>query len=115
MVICLVYVMVLHQAKQQKSSIETVIRAATTHWCDKKADDLTNGRRIHFNYTLSSENAEQYYVTANKSKQSEINSYFDQFYQIRDEYMWITPEKGQVVRIAVICWEQNVNSFGYNN
>ena len=92
----------LHQAKQQKSSLETVITAATTHWCDKKADKLTNSHGIHFYYTLSSENAYQYLVTANKYKQSEINQYFDQFYQIWDEYMWVTPEKGQLVRIAEI-------------
>ena len=104
----------LHQAKQQKSSLETVITAATTHWCDKKADNLTNGHGIHFNYTLSSENAYQYHVTANKSKQLEINQYFDQFYQIWDEYMWVTPEKGQLVRIAEICWEQDVHIIGYN-
>ena len=60
----------LHQAKQQKSSIETVITTATTHWCDKKADDLTNGHGTHFNYILSSENAYQYYMTAIKLKQS---------------------------------------------
>ena len=59
----------LHQAKQQKSCIETVITAATTHWCNKKVDDLTNSHGIHFNYTLSSENASRYYVTASKSKQ----------------------------------------------
>lgn len=58
------------QMKQQKSSVETVITAATTHWFDKKADDLTKGRGIHFNCILSSENAYQYYVTADKSKQS---------------------------------------------
>ena len=92
----------LHQAKQQKSSLETVITAATTHWCDKKADKLTNSHGIHFYYTLSSESAYQYLVTANKYKQSEINQYFDQFYQIWDEYMWVTPEKGQLVRIAEI-------------
>ena len=40
------------------------------------------------------------------------NWYFDQFYQIKDEYMWITPEKGQVV---IICWEQDVHNIGYNN
>ena len=45
----------LHQAKQQKSSLETVITAATTHWCDKKADKLTNDHGIHFYCTLSSE------------------------------------------------------------
>lgn len=53
------------QMKQQKSNVETVITAATTHWFDKKADDLTKGHRIHFNCILSSENAYQYYVIAN--------------------------------------------------
>ena len=53
-------------------------------------------------------------MTANKSKQSEINQYFDQFYQIWDEYMWVTPEKGQLVRIAEICWEQDVHIIGYD-
>ena len=70
------------QLKQQKSNVETVITAATTHWFDKKADDLTKGHGIHFNCILSSENAYQYYVIANKSKQLKKNRYFDQFYQI---------------------------------
>ena len=29
--------------------------------------------------------------------------------------MWITPEKGQLVMIAEICWEQDVHAIGYNN
>ena len=103
------------QMKQQKSNVETVITAATTHWFDKKADDLTKGHGIHFNCILSSENAYQYYVIANKSKQLKKNRYFDQFYQIWNEYMWITPEKGQLVMIADICWEQAVHTTGYNN
>ena len=53
-------------------------------------------------------------MTASKSKQSEINQYFDQFYQIWDEYLWVTSEKGQLVRIAEICWEQDVHIIGYN-
>ena len=72
-VICLAYVIFLHQAKQQKLSIETVITAAATHWYDKKANDLMNGHGIHFNYILSSGNAYQYYMTGIKSKRSEIN------------------------------------------
>lgn len=35
------------QMKQQNLSVETVITAATTHWFDKKSDDLTKGRGIH--------------------------------------------------------------------
>ena len=29
--------------------------------------------------------------------------------------MWITPEKGQLVRLAEICWEQDVHTIGYKN
>ena len=29
--------------------------------------------------------------------------------------MWVTPEKGQLVMIADICWEQDVHTIGYNN
>ena len=62
----LVYVTIFF--RWNNKSVETVITAATTHLFDKKADDLTKGHGIHFNY-ISSENAYQYYVTANKSKQ----------------------------------------------
>ena len=28
--------------------------------------------------------------------------------------MWVTPEKGQLVMIADICWEEDVHTIGYN-
>ena len=105
----------LLQTKWQKPSTETVITSAATHWCDKKADGLTERHEIHFNYTLNSESVYQYYVIASRFKQSKVKRYFDQFCQIWDDYMWVTPEKGQLVMIADICWEQDVHTIGYNN
>ena len=49
------------------------------------------------------------------SKKDQSIRYFEQFYQIWDEYLWVTSEKGQLVRIAEICWEQDVHTIGYNN
>lgn len=95
----------------QKPSAETVITTPTNHWCDRKADSLAESQKILFNYTLSLENAYQYYVTASNSKQSKANRYFDQIYQIWDDYMWVTPEKGQPVMIADICWEQDIHTI----
>ena len=101
--------------KPQKSSAETVIKTPTNHWCDRKAGSLAESHKICFNYTLSLENAYQCYVTVSNSKQSKANRYFDQIYQIWDDYMWVTPEKGQLVIIADICWEQDIHTIEYNN
>ena len=54
-------------------------------------------------------------MIASRFKQSKVKRYFDQFCQIWDDYMWVTPEKGQLVMIADICWEQDVHTIGYNN
>ena len=40
------------------------------------------------------------------SKKDQSIRYFEQFYQIWDEYFWMTPEKGQTIVPAPICWEQ---------
>ena len=100
----------LHR-KPQKPSAETVITIPTNHWYHRKADSLAESQKILFNYTLSLENAYQYYVTASNSKQSKANTYFDQIYQIWYDYMWVTPEKGQLVMIADICWEQDIHTI----
>ena len=110
-VTCLVYVIFLPQTKWQKLSAETVITIPTNHWYHRKADSLAESQKILFNYTLSLENAYQYYVTASNSKQSKANRYFDQIYQIWDDYMWVTPEKGQLIMIADICWEQDIHTI----
>ena len=104
----------LHQAKQQKSSLETVITAATTHWCDKKADKLTNSHGIHFNCTLSSENASQYYVTASKYKQQKLTDILTNFTRYEMNTCGLLQKRAKLL-CAEICWEQDVHSIGYNN
>ena len=39
------------------------------------------------------------------SKKGQSIMYFEQFYQIWDEYFWMTAEKGQPIVPAPICWE----------
>ena len=39
------------------------------------------------------------------SKGGQASRYVEQFYQVWDEYFWMTPEKGQLITPAAICWE----------
>nr|XP_010953408.2 endogenous retrovirus group PABLB member 1 Env polyprotein-like [Camelus bactrianus] len=39
----------------------------------------------------------------------------DKFYQIWDQFMWMTPETGQLINSADICWEQKEQRCGYNH
>ena len=49
------------------------------------------------------------------SKKDQSIRYFEQFYQIWDEYFWMTPEKGQTIVPAPICWEQREQKMGFGD
>ena len=38
-------------------------------------------------------------------KEGQDSRYVEQFYQVWDEYFWMTPEKGQSITPTAICWE----------
>ena len=49
------------------------------------------------------------------SKGGQASRYVEQFYQVWDEYFWMTPEKGQLITPAAICWEQKEQRVGFGD
>ena len=71
------------------------------------------GHNLHFDYDQTEKDAYGYYI-----KEATNTSYAckgtkttqqtaQQIHQIRDQYVWITPEKGQLIKTAPISWKQN--------
>ena len=58
---------------------------------------------FNFDYTLSQFN---HYFAAHKTNRSRSDGFLPDVYQIWDEVIWLTPEKGRLVSTARICWEQ---------
>ena len=49
------------------------------------------------------------------SKGGQASRYVEQFYQVWDEYFWMTPEKGQLITPTPICWEQKEHRVGFGD
>ena len=45
------------------------------------------------------------------TKGGQASQYLEQYYQFWDEYFWMTPEKGQLIAPATICWEQKTRKL----
>ena len=58
---------------------------------------------FNFDYTLYQFN--DYFATY-KANRSRSNGFLPDVYQIWDEVIWLTPEKGCLISTAPICWEQ---------
>ena len=55
-----------------------------------------------------------------KANRSRYNGFLPDVYQIQDEVIWLTPEKGRLISTAPICWEQTepspkVSQLNYND
>ena len=48
-------------------------------------------------------------------KKGQFTRYFEQFYQIWDEYFWMTSEKGQTIVPAPIFWELSEQNIGFGD
>ena len=59
---------------------------------------------FNFDYTLSWFN--DYFATHRKTHGSRSDGFLPDVYQIWDEVIWLTPEKGRLVSSDPICWEQ---------
>ena len=46
------------------------------------------------------------YFALHKANRSRSNGFLPDVYQIWDEVIWLTPEKGRLISTASICWEQ---------
>ena len=58
---------------------------------------------FNFDYTLSLFND---YFATHKANRSRSYGFLPGVYQIWDEVIWLTPEKGRLISTAPICWEQ---------
>ena len=58
---------------------------------------------FNFDYTLSQFND---YFATHKKNRSRSDNFLSDVYQIWDEAIWLTPEKGCLISTAPICWEQ---------
>ena len=58
---------------------------------------------FYFDYTLSRFND---YFATHKANRSRSNGFLPDIYQIWDEVIWLTPEKGRLISTALIWWEQ---------
>ena len=58
---------------------------------------------FNFDYTLSQFND---YFATHKVNGSRSNGFLPDVYQIWDEVIWLTPEKGRLISTTFICWKQ---------
>ena len=72
-------------------------------WCTTLYFNYGHNVTFNFDYTLSQFND---YFTTHKANRSRSNGFLPDVYQIWDEVIWLTPEKGRLLSTAPICWEQ---------
>ena len=72
-------------------------------WCNTLYFNYGHNVTFNFDYTLSWFND---YFTTHKANGSRSNGFLPDLYQIWDEIIWLTPEKGCLIATAPICWEQ---------
>ena len=72
-------------------------------WCNTLYFNYGHNVTFNFDYTLSRFND---YFATHKANRSRSNGFLPDVYQIWDEVIWLTPEKGRLISTASICWEQ---------
>ena len=72
-------------------------------WCNTLYFNYRHNVTFNFDYTLSRFND---YFATHKTNRSRSDSFLSDVYQIRDEVIWLTPEKEHLISTAPICWEQ---------
>ena len=82
-----------------------------------RCSDPLHASSFYFDVTQSYQeivNAYSYYENRSVSSPNDFNRFEGDYYQVWDEYFWMTPEKGQLLIPADICWEQktHVPTFG---
>ena len=81
------------------------------------------GHRVTFNMNATLMEVTRAYTSYMKSKkergsftkEGQVSRYLEQYYQVWDEYFWMTPEKGQLITPATICWEQKAHKVGFGD
>ena len=93
---------------RQQSYVMPLLHLMTSNnpkmdWCNTLYFNYGHNVTFNFDYTLSRFND---YFATHKANGSRSNRFLPDLYQIWDEVIWLTPEKGRLVSTAPICWEQ---------
>ena len=72
-------------------------------WCNTLYFNYGYNVTFNFDYTFSPFNDE---FATYKANRSISNGFLTDVYQIWNEVIWLTPEKGHLISAAPICWEQ---------
>ena len=75
----------------------------TMDWCNTLYFNYGHNVTFNFDYTLSRFND---YFATQKANRSRSNAFLPDDYQIWDEIIWLTPEKGCLISTAPIFWEE---------
>ena len=63
------------------------------------------GHNVTFNFDYALSRFNDYFAT-HKANRSRSNGFLPDIYQIWDEVIWLTPEKGRLISTAPICWDK---------
>ena len=92
-------------------------------WCKPDLQSIDSGHGVTFDVNTSFIEVTKSYTSylKNKKEKSSLTSkggqasrYVKQFYQVWDEYFWMTPEKSELITPATICWEQKEQRVGFS-
>ena len=84
---------------------------------------MGQGHRVTFNMNTSLMEVMKAYISYMRNKKEkgsltkggQASRYLEQYYQVWDEYFWMTPEKRQLIIPATICWEQKEQKIGFGD
>ena len=93
-------------------------------WCKPDLQSIDLGHWVTYDVNTSFIEVTKAYTSylKNKKEKSSLTSkggqasrYVEQFYQVWDEYFWMTPEKGQLIMPTAVCWEQKEQTVGFGD
>ena len=111
---------------QQKETFLSLVNhnLSLLSWCKPDLQSIDSGHGVTFDINTSFIEVTKAYplYLKNKKEKSSLTTkggqasrYVEQFYQVGDEYFWMTPEKGQLITPATICWEQKEQRVGFGD
>ena len=101
--------------KQQKGTFLSLTNhnLSLLSWCKKKPS-MGLGHGVTFNMNASLMEVTRAYISYMRNKKEkhsltkggQASRYLEQYYQVWDEYFWMTPEKGQLITSTTIFWNK---------
>ena len=111
---------------QQKETFLSLVNhnLSLLSWYKPDLQSIDSGHGVTFDVNTSFIEVTKSYTSylKNKKEKSSLTSkggqasrYVKQFYQVWDEYFWMTPEKGELITPAAIFWEQKEQRVGFSD